>query len=188
MPHLSLSSDAHEGRAILLRYTEWPSPQEVLSWTSLLAGVLAFRFLDRPACLITLPGSPGRSFSVDRRDLVAVRRGARFAGLVGGFWIGLVDRCSEALLRDVSIDDEFELGELWVTAIPPHALTRADPLVRSKPLPTLAMPDTSEELMTLTDDGRTLVWLNPSVEYPTIINHVRQTSDALGWSLAVDLA
>jgi hypothetical protein len=188
MPQLFLSTDEFGGRGIVLGLTESPSPQERRSWISLVAGVLTFRFLGHPACLITLPGTRGRSFVADRGDLVAVRRGARLVGLVGGFWVGLVGGCSESLLHAVAAEEEFELGELWLTAIPQDELTRVDQLIRSKPLPGWRIPDTSEELMALTDDGRQLIWLNPSLGHSEVTNHIRQASDDTGWSLAVRTA
>lgn len=187
MPTLSIRHGLCGGRATVIATDEWPaSGTEAHRWKAIIAGVLVYAFLERRAAVITVPGSPGPAFASLRWGHVApIRRRPRFPLPAGAYWVGVTASCPEKYLWRVADEDEFELGELWVTAIPGDDLSRADALVRSRPCSDLALPMTAEELVAMDgpSDGRTLVWLNASRPLGEIADAVREIAERRGWTL-----
>ena len=186
MPTLSIRHGLCGGRATVIATDEWPGGTDAYRWVGILASVLVYAFLERPVIVISPPGVAAASFvTVRRGNMRPVHRRPNRPWPLGSYWFGTTDSCPEALLWQIADEGEFELGELWVTAIPDGDLAWADAVVRSARCPDLALPATSEELIAIDgpSDGRALVWLNPSRPLTEIADAVREIAERRGWTV-----
>lgn len=186
MPILTIRRGLCGGRATVIGTDEWPGGTDARRWNAVLASVLVYALLERPVAIITVPGSPGKAFaSIRRGNMKPVHRRPRFPLPFGSYWVGVTDSCPETLLWQIANEGEFELGLLWVTAIPRDDLARADALVRGEPCVDMLLPMTDEEVIAMDapSDGRALVWLNASRPFGAIVDAVREIAEGRGWTV-----
>lgn len=186
MPTLSIRHGMCGGRATVIGTEDLPGGVGSARLHAVIAGVLVYAFLERPAAVISRPGVPSPPFaSVRRGGMKRVHRRPRFPLPVGSYWVGVVDSCPETLLWQIAEEGEFELGELWITAIPGDDLARADRLVKNGPCADMPVPSSDEEVlaMDVSSLGRELVWLNASRPVAEIADAVREIAERRGWTV-----
>lgn len=184
MPILTIRRALCGGRATVIGTEEWPGGIDFHRWKALLSGILVYAFLERPAAIISRPGTPSPPFASRQWEyLRPVHRRPRFPLPFGSYWVGVFDSCPETFLWRIAEEGEFELGELWVTAIPRDDLARADRLVEAAPCVDMLLPMTDEEVIAMDapSDGRELVWLNASRPFGEIVDAVREIAERRGW-------
>jgi hypothetical protein len=185
MLHLRVTVGEPDPGSVIVGTPDWPGGGDIRAWRIFLEDFLIFAFLNRQATIVIAPGSPERAYVRDVPEVRAERRRAKFFGLVGGYWVGVVASCSESLLRDIPGANEFDFSELWLTAIPAADLHRADTLVDSPPHDDWPVPLTTEEVLLLVSDGRDLVWLNPSRPIEEIVKTTKELAAKAGWQFEV---
>jgi hypothetical protein len=189
MPILTIRRGLCGGRATVIGTEEWPGGIDFHRWKAVLSGILVYAFLERPAAIISVPGTPTSPFPAFLRGHVKpVRRRPRFPLPFGSYWVGVTESCPETVLWKVADEGEFELGLLWVASIAGDDLARADALVRGEPCGDMLLAMTDEEVIAMDapSDGRALVWLNPSRPFDEIVDAVREIAERRGWTVGSD--
>ena len=172
--------------ALVVSLTEVPEFDGWDSWLALKAEALMHAYGDRPATLVNIGGRTGRFVRSRQGDLRVMRRGTRWFGLADRYWIGWASRCTRPLLAAAAASSDFDIGELWITSVPPDEVARLDVLRAADNYSgwhPVAPPRTAEEVILASEDGLALVWLNPNRDRGTLVEVVAGIARSAGCSV-----
>lgn len=147
------------------------------TWSYIVAQVLVYAFLNRPAWFINVQPQQ-RSLGYELTDSSAIKIGKKEYLLI------FKESCTEALLKEIAGSEDFKRGLFWLTSLVGDNSSQVEDIVRSVEASnffTHAPQLCCELLLGGFDYAETLYWFNPMGSLAETIQVLFGLARSVGW-------